>query len=39
LSTLLGTLFDGTPRPMASAAALAAAGVFGFERLLRHGSR
>jgi len=37
LSTLLGTLFDGTPRPMASAAALAAAGVFGLERLVRHG--
>ena len=39
LSTLVGSLFDGTPRPMASAAALAGAGVFGFERLLRHGSR
>ena len=39
LSTLLGLLFDGTARPMASAAAFAAAGVFGFERLLRHGSR
>jgi MFS transporter, DHA1 family, multidrug resistance protein len=39
LSTLLGSLFDGTPRPMASAAALAAVGVFGFERLLRNGSR
>jgi len=39
LSMLLGTLFDGTPRPMASAAALAAAGVFGFERWVRHGPR
>jgi DHA1 family bicyclomycin/chloramphenicol resistance-like MFS transporter len=39
LSILLGTLFDGTPRPMASAAALAGVGVFGFERLLRHGPR
>ena len=37
LSILLGTLFDGTPRPMASAAALAGLAVFGFERLLRHG--
>src|SRR5438874_2827851 len=39
LSTLLGSLFDGTPRPMASAAALAGIGVFGFERLLRNGPR
>jgi DHA1 family bicyclomycin/chloramphenicol resistance-like MFS transporter len=39
LSMLLGALFDGTPRPMASAAALAAAAVFGFERLVRHGPR
>jgi len=39
LSMLLGTLFDGTPRPMASAAALAAVGVFGFERWVRHGPR
>jgi MFS transporter, DHA1 family, multidrug resistance protein len=39
LSSLLGALFDGTPRPMASAAALAAIGVFAFERLGRHGPR
>ncbi|MFN2643888.1 MAG: multidrug effflux MFS transporter [Burkholderiales bacterium] len=39
LSTILGALFDGTPRPMASAAALAGIAAFAFERLARHGSR
>ena len=38
LSTLLGGLFDGTPRPMASAAALAGLGAFVFERRLARGS-
>lgn len=35
ISTLLGALFDGTARPMASVAALAGAGAFLFERRLR----
>ena len=39
LSTLLGALFDGTARPMASAAALAALAAFAFERRLARGSR
>ncbi|HYR37249.1 MAG TPA: MFS transporter, partial [Burkholderiales bacterium] len=39
LSTLLGVLFDGTARPMASVAALAGLAAFAFERLLAHGKR
>ena len=39
LSTLLGVLFDGTARPMASAAALAGLAAFGFQRMLAHGKR
>jgi DHA1 family bicyclomycin/chloramphenicol resistance-like MFS transporter len=39
LSSLLGALFDGTARPMASAAALAGLAAFGFERMLAHGKR
>lgn len=37
MSTLLGASFDGTARPMASAAALAAFGAFLFERRLARG--
>jgi MFS transporter, DHA1 family, multidrug resistance protein len=37
LSTVLGALFDGTARPMASAAALAGLGAFLFERTLIRG--
>src|SRR5262249_41772789 len=37
LSTLLGMTFDGTPRPMASVAAVAAICVFAFERMLARG--
>ena len=39
LSTLLGAAFDGTARPMASAAALASLGAFAFERMLARGKR
>lgn len=39
LSTLLGALFDGTARPMASVAALSGLAAFAFERLLAHGKR
>ena len=39
LSTLLGGLFDGTARPMASVAAIAAVATFAFERRLARGSR
>ena len=39
LSTLLGALFDGTARPMASVAALAGVGALIFERRLARGSR
>jgi DHA1 family bicyclomycin/chloramphenicol resistance-like MFS transporter len=39
LSTLLGALFDGTARPMASVAALAGVGAIVFERRLARGSR
>ena len=39
LSTLLGALFDGTPRAMASAAALGGVGAFAFERMLARGAR
>jgi DHA1 family bicyclomycin/chloramphenicol resistance-like MFS transporter len=39
LSTLLGALFDGTARPMASVAALAGVGALVFERRLARGSR
>jgi DHA1 family bicyclomycin/chloramphenicol resistance-like MFS transporter len=39
LSTLLGALFDGTPRPMATAAALASLAAFAFERRLARGKR
>ena len=39
LSTLLGALFDGTARPMASVAALAGIGALVFERRLARGSR
>jgi len=39
LSTLLGALFDGSARPMASVAALAGLAAFAFERLLAHGKR
>ena len=38
LSTVLGALFDGTPRPMASAAAIAGFGAWFFERRLARGS-
>lgn len=37
LSTLLGITFDGTSRPMASVAAVAAVCVFAFERMLARG--
>jgi DHA1 family bicyclomycin/chloramphenicol resistance-like MFS transporter len=37
LSTLLGELFDGTSRPMASIAALAGVGAWIFERRLARG--
>jgi DHA1 family bicyclomycin/chloramphenicol resistance-like MFS transporter len=37
VSTLLGAVFDGTARPMATAAALAGIGAFGFHRLFFHG--
>jgi MFS transporter, DHA1 family, multidrug resistance protein len=37
VSLLLGALFDGTPRPMASVAALAALGVFVCERMVLRG--
>ena len=37
LSTLLGALFDGTARPMASVAALAGVGALVFERRLARG--
>ena len=39
LSALLGVLFDGTARPMASAAALAGIAAFLFERRLARGTR
>ncbi|HWI38371.1 MAG TPA: multidrug effflux MFS transporter [Burkholderiales bacterium] len=39
LSTLLGALFDGTARPMASVAALAGVGALVFERRLARGPR
>jgi DHA1 family bicyclomycin/chloramphenicol resistance-like MFS transporter len=39
LSTLLGAVFDGTARPMATAAALAGLAAFGFERSLARGKR
>jgi DHA1 family bicyclomycin/chloramphenicol resistance-like MFS transporter len=39
LSALLGALFDGTSRPMASVAALAGIGAWIFERRLARGSR
>jgi DHA1 family bicyclomycin/chloramphenicol resistance-like MFS transporter len=39
LSALLGLLFDGTARPMASAAALAGIAAFLFERRLARGTR
>ena len=39
LSTVLGALFDGTARPMASAAAIAGVAAFTFERMLAHGKR
>jgi DHA1 family bicyclomycin/chloramphenicol resistance-like MFS transporter len=39
LSTLLGALFDGTSRPMASVAALAGVGALVFERRLARGAR
>ena len=39
LSTLLGAFFDGTPRAMASAAALGGVGTFAFERMLARGAR
>ena len=38
LSSVLGGLFDGTARPMASAAAVAALATFAFERKLARGS-
>jgi DHA1 family bicyclomycin/chloramphenicol resistance-like MFS transporter len=38
LSALLGALFDGTARPMASAAALAGLGAFALERRLARGA-
>jgi DHA1 family bicyclomycin/chloramphenicol resistance-like MFS transporter len=37
ISALLGALFDGSSRPMATAAALAGLGAFLFERRLAHG--
>jgi DHA1 family bicyclomycin/chloramphenicol resistance-like MFS transporter len=37
LSSLLAALFDGTARPMASAAALAGLGAFAFHRMFLHG--
>lgn len=37
VSTLLGAAFDGTPRPMASVAALAALGVFACEKMVPRG--
>jgi len=37
VSTLLGILFDGTARPMASTAALAGMAAFGFYRFFFHG--
>jgi len=37
VSALLGASFDGTSRPMASFAALAALGVFVIERRVLHG--
>ena len=37
VSTLLGALFDGTARPMASTAALAGIAAFSFHRLFFHG--
>jgi len=37
MSTVLGAAFDGSARPMASAAALAGIGAFLFERLLLRG--
>lgn len=37
VSTLLGATFDGTPRPMAGIAALAALGVFACERMVLRG--
>jgi DHA1 family bicyclomycin/chloramphenicol resistance-like MFS transporter len=39
VSTVLGTLFDGTPRPMASVAALAGLGAFLVERSFLRGPR
>jgi DHA1 family bicyclomycin/chloramphenicol resistance-like MFS transporter len=39
LSALLGELFDGTARPMASVAALAGVGAWIFERRLARGPR
>jgi DHA1 family bicyclomycin/chloramphenicol resistance-like MFS transporter len=39
LSTLLGALFDGTARPMGTAAALAGLAAFTFERRLARGKR
>jgi DHA1 family bicyclomycin/chloramphenicol resistance-like MFS transporter len=39
LSTVLGALFDGTARPMASAAAIAGLAAITFERWLAHGKR
>jgi DHA1 family bicyclomycin/chloramphenicol resistance-like MFS transporter len=37
VSSLLGAAFDGSARPMASAAALAGAAAFTFEKLLLRG--
>ena len=37
VSTLLGAVFDGTARPMATAAAVAGIGAFAFHRLFFHG--
>jgi DHA1 family bicyclomycin/chloramphenicol resistance-like MFS transporter len=37
ISSALGAAFDGTARPMATAAALAGAGAFLLERITRHG--
>jgi DHA1 family bicyclomycin/chloramphenicol resistance-like MFS transporter len=37
VSTALGAAFDGTPRPMATVAALAGIGAFVFERTLARG--
>ena len=39
LSTLLGALFDGSARPMATVAALAGLAAFAFERKLARGKR